>query len=159
MFTVPQMLTPAQELSTAVLVAAQAHLTQLDKGGVPYILHPIKVAHKLHTDDYQKMAIAILHDAVEDGGVTYQQLREMGFSERVIAGVKAMTRIPGQTQAEYEEQVLANDDAIDVKIEDIDHNSRMIRLKGIRDKDFARAVKYQKFYVRLQAARKERKMT
>lgn len=150
------MLTPEQELATALYIGSRAHLTQLDKGGVPYFLHPIKVAHKLHTNDYRKMSIAILHDAVEDGGVTYQELRELGFSERVIAGVKAMTRIPSQTQEEYEEQVLANDDAIDVKIEDIDHNSRMIRLKGLRQKDFDRTIKYQKFYVRLQDAKKAR---
>lgn len=85
------------------------------------------------------------------------------FEESFVIGdrIKAydFEPFPGQTQEEYEEQVLANDDAIDVKIEDIDHNSRMIHLKGIRDKDFARAVKYQKFYVRLQAARKERKMS
>lgn len=152
------MLTPAQELAHAYLIAAKAHLNQLDKGDRPYILHPIKVADKLHTDDFQKMAIGVLHDAVEDGDVTYQELYDLGFSERVINGVRAMTRIPGQSQEEYEEIVLANPDAVDVKIEDIDHNSRLTRLKGLRDKDFERSKKYVKFYVRLKAKQKENRL-
>ena len=138
------------------MIAAQAHVHQRDKGGVPYILHPIKVMQKLHTNDYQKQAIAVMHDVVEDGGITYHQLRMMGFSTRVIEGTRAMTKVPGQTQEEYELQVLANEDAIDIKMEDLDHNSRMMRLKGLREKDFSRVIKYQKFYARLKEAKEAR---
>lgn len=51
-----------EELALAISLAAQGHIYQRDKGGKPYILHPIKVMHYLKTTDMQLMAIAIMHD-------------------------------------------------------------------------------------------------
>jgi (p)ppGpp synthase/HD superfamily hydrolase len=38
-------------LSKAILLATNAHAGQFDKGGNPYILHPLTVMHKLKTSD------------------------------------------------------------------------------------------------------------
>lgn len=61
-------LTPNQQLALAISLAAEGHIDQVDKGGKPYILHPIKVMHYLKTEDMELMAIGIMHDHGEDCG-------------------------------------------------------------------------------------------
>lgn len=117
-----------------------------DKGGKPYILHCLAVMHKLRTEDEELMCIALGHDLIEDTDVTYQDLRDLGFSERVIHGIRCMTKVKGQTYDEYREQVKSNLDAVKVKKRDLSHNSDLRRLKGVTEKDILRAVKYMKFY-------------
>ena len=56
--------------------ADEAHLGQMRKSGEPYITHPIAVAG-LCTEwklDAQALAAALLHDAMEDCGVTKPEL-------------------------------------------------------------------------------------
>ncbi len=72
----------------AIEFAARAHRHQHRKGtGVPYIIHPLGVAHILI--DYgcpQDLVVAaILHDTVEDTRVTVEELRQK-FGSRV-AGI------------------------------------------------------------------------
>ena len=73
----------------------------------------------------------------------------MGFTERVILGIKAMTKVPGETLEEYMDRIKANPDAIRVKLSDLRHNSDIRRLKGITEKDVARIEKYHKMYMEL----------
>lgn len=121
-----------------------------DKGGVPYVLHCLKVMHYLKSDDEELQCIALGHDLVEDRkNITYALLREMGFSERVIAGIAAVTKVPGETHDEYMAKIMANPDAIRVKLADLRHNSDIRRLKGITAKDVARIEKYHKMYLTL----------
>jgi (p)ppGpp synthase/HD superfamily hydrolase len=88
-------------LAKMIHIATNAHDGQFDKGGVPYILHPLKVMHYLKTDDEELQCIALGHDVIEDTDVTYADLRDAGISERVIAGIAALTKLPGETLAEY----------------------------------------------------------
>jgi (p)ppGpp synthase/HD superfamily hydrolase len=121
-----------------------------DKGGVPYVLHCLKVMHYLKSDDEELMCIALGHDLVEDRkNITYAHLRELGFSERVIAGIAAVTKVPGETHEEYMAKIMANPDAVRVKLADLRHNSDIRRLKGITAKDVARIEKYHKMYLAL----------
>lgn len=138
-------------LDKMLVIATNAHAGQFDRGGNPYILHPLKVMHYLKTDDEELMCIALGHDVIEDTKVTYRDLRDAGISERVIAGIRALTKLPGQTYDEYKEGVFANVDAMRVKMADLRHNTDIRRLKGISEKDIERMVKYQKFYLELQA--------
>lgn len=121
-----------------------------DKGGVPYVLHCLKVMHYLKSDDEELQQIAIGHDLVEDRKhVTYKLLRDMGFSERVIDGIRCMTKVPGETEEEYLEKVTSNPDSIRVKLADLRHNSDIRRLKGVTEKDIRRLEKYHKMYLTL----------
>lgn len=133
-------------LAEMLLKATAAHFGQTDKGGQPYILHCLKVMHYLKTDDEELMCIALGHDLIEDTKTTYEDLHFSGFSERVIAGIRAMTKLPGQTYDEYKQQVFASEDAMRVKLCDLRHNSDIRRLKGLTQKDFDRMVKYHQFY-------------
>ena len=71
------------------------------------------------------------------------------MSERVIEGIRALTKIPGQTYDEYKQVVFSNRDAMVVKMADLRHNTDIRRLKGITEKDLARMAKYQMFYLEL----------
>ena len=133
----------------AIKIAAEGHLNQKDKGGNPYILHPLKVMHYLKTDDFQLMAIAALHDVVEDTDVMAADLVMMGFSTRVVCAVVLLTKTPNQTPEEYFQGIASNYDAIRVKLADLRHNSDVRRLKGLTDKDLLRVRKYHDMYLRL----------
>lgn len=136
-------------LARAIALAATKHVNQTDKRGEPYILHTLKVMYLLKSKDEELQAIAVLHDAVEDQGVTYAELREHGMTERVIEGIRAMTKQLGQTQEEYMAGLLANVDAARVKLADLRHNSDFRRLKGTTPKDEARLLKYSRMYYAL----------
>ena len=107
--------------------------------------------HKVGSVDEELMCIAVLHDVIEDSDVTYKDLVNAGMSVRVIAGVKALTKVPGQTYEEYKQEVFDNIDAMQVKQKDLRHNTDIRRLKGVTEKDITRMVKYQTFYVEIEA--------
>jgi len=138
-------------LGKMLVIATNAHAGQFDRGGNPYILHPLKVMHYLKTTDEELMCMALGHDVIEDTSVTYKDLREAGMSERVITGIHALTKQPGQTYDEYKEGVFANEDAMRVKLADLRHNTDIRRLKGVSEKDIARMAKYHQFFMEIKA--------
>jgi (p)ppGpp synthase/HD superfamily hydrolase len=136
-------------LNKMLVLATNSHANQFDKGGNPYILHPIAVMHLLGDADEETRCIALGHDIVEDCGVTYVQLRELGLTDRIITGIHALTKVPGETYDEYKAKVKANPDAVRVKIADLTHNTDIRRLKGVAPKDMARMERYFHFYMEL----------
>lgn len=139
-----------QMLNNAIAIAAKYHDGQFDKGGKPYILHVMKVMHYLKTDDEELNCIAVLHDIVEDTKCEYKDLRAAGMSERVIDGVKRLTKYKGQPPEEYLAGILASRDAMLVKSCDLRHNMDIRRLKGVSEKDSKRLDKYAKMYTVIQ---------
>jgi myo-inositol-1(or 4)-monophosphatase len=84
-------------LASAIAFAAQKHCCQIRKGsnrdglpGVPYIVHPMEVAAIVATmtQDRDVLAAAVLHDVMEDSGVTREEL-ESRFNAHVAALVCA----------------------------------------------------------------------
>jgi len=78
----------------AGLVAINAHEGQLRRTGEPYVTHPIAVAD-ITADlgmDEPTIAAALLHDAVEDTGVTTEWLAGE-FGEQVAAVVEGVTKL------------------------------------------------------------------
>lgn len=128
-------------LERAIAIAAQAHSGQVDKAGVPYILHPLRVLLRQQTLDAQ--IVAALHDVVEDSPWTLDQLRAEGFPPEIIAAVDAITRRPDE---EYEAFVLRagrNPLARPVKLADLDDNLDQTRIAQPTTKDKARLEKYR----------------
>ena len=138
-------------LDKMLVIVTNAHHGQFDKGGTPYILHPLKVMHYLKSDDEELQCMALGHDVVEDTKVTYKDLRDAGISERVIDGIRALTKVPGENLDEYKVRVFANRDAMLVKRADLRHNSDIRRLKGVTHKDLERMAKYHLFYLEIGA--------
>lgn len=139
-------------LGKVLVLATNAHAGQFDRGGNPYILHPMKVMHYLKTTDEELQCIALLHDVIEDTSTTWGDLMDIGCTDRIIHAVAALTKMPGQSYGEYKETVMANEDAMRVKMADLRHNTDIRRLKGVTEKDIERMAKYNRFYLELQAA-------
>lgn len=138
-------------LDAMLVLATNAHAGQFDKGGKPYILHPLRVMSFLKEDDEELQCIALGHDVIEDTKTTWKDLEDVGMSARVIAGIRALTKMPGQSYDEYKTAVFANKDAMKVKLCDLRHNTDVRRLKGVTEKDIDRMAKYHKFFLEIQA--------
>lgn len=138
-------------LGHALHLATNAHQGQFDKGGSPYILHPLRVMSFIKQDDEELQCIALLHDTIEDTQLTYFDLGEAGMTLRVIEGVMALTKQRGYSYDTYKAQVFANRDAMFVKMADLRHNTDIRRLKGITEKDTQRMAKYHQFYMEIKA--------
>ena len=137
-------------LSRMLSLAARAHEGQFDRGGVPYFMHVMQVMRNLKTDDEELKCIALGHDLLEDTNVTEEEILT-NTNYRVLMGIKALTKIEGESYEDYKDKVKSNWDAVLVKMADLTHNSDIRRLKGITQKDLNRVVEYQRFYKELEA--------
>jgi (p)ppGpp synthase/HD superfamily hydrolase len=133
-------------LASAIAFASDKHKDQFDKAGMPYILHPLTVMSFLDTDDLELMCIGVLHDVIEDCGVTFADLYAIGMSERVVFGVKGMTKVSGESISEQFARLVQNIDIIKTKLADLRHNMDPRRMKGVSPKDQARNDAYSKLY-------------
>ena len=136
-------------LSKMLVFAVNKHAGQFDKGGRPYILHCLTVMHKLRTEDEELQCIVLGHDLVEDCDVSWQDLIDLGMTDRIIAGIRCMTKIAGETYDQYKAKVKSNIDSRRVKKSDLGHNTDIRRLKGVTEKDIARMTRYHQFYKEL----------
>ena len=143
-----------RQLAVAISIAAGVHSDQFDQGGKPYILHPLHLMNQLLFDT-ELATIAVLHDVVEDSELTLNYFTHFGFNKRVIDALELLTHKESDSYEEYIEKIATNIDAIRVKRKDLEHNSCITRLKGIRVKDLERVTKYHKAFERLGAAKKE----
>lgn len=129
------------ELTKAYFFAQEAHLGQVDKGGNDYFLHPLAVSGKVKTSPLK--VIALLHDVMEDTNFTADDLKFAGFSKRTILGVTALSRKKGESYDDYLLRLSINQDAVIVKIADLEHNADLSRISAPTPKDFARTQKYR----------------
>ncbi|HUR22509.1 MAG TPA: HD domain-containing protein, partial [Acidimicrobiales bacterium] len=81
-------------LTRAYVVAAEAHDGQVRRSGDPYIVHPLAVATILAELglDASTLAAALLHDAVEDTGVSLADVTR-DFGPEVAAMVDGVTKL------------------------------------------------------------------
>ena len=133
-------------LEDALILAADKHRGQIDKGGFPYILHPLRVMHRLGLEaSAEERIVAVLHDVVEDSDVTLADLRRLGFSEPVVEAVDRLTKRP-EEEADYFAAIRragANPIARRVKIADLTDNLDLSRLPNPSEQDRARIGRYQ----------------
>ena len=128
-------------LEHALIVAARAHVGQVDKAGETYILHPIRVMQRLRGAD-ERMA-ALLHDVVEDTSVTLDDLRREGFNEAVVRAVDHLTRRDDEDYNAFVRRAATDAVARAVKHADLQDNMDLTRLGTITDKDRERLTKYE----------------
>ena len=103
----------------AMNVAYEAHHGQLDKGGVPYIFHPIHLAEEM--DDEISTCVALLHDTVEDTAVTLEELAAR-FPPEVVEAVDLLTHREGVAYFDYIRAIRRDPIAVKVKLADLRHN-------------------------------------
>ncbi len=127
-----------EQVRQAYRFADEAHLGQLRSNGDPYITHPIAVAAQCATWrlDAQALMAALLHDAMEDCGVTKVELIER-FGAPVAELVDGLTKLDRlhfntreESQAESFRKMLlamARDvRVILIKLADRSHNMRTL---------------------------------
>lgn len=130
------------KIEDAIAIALEAHRGQRDKGGQPYILHPLRLMLAAGSDD--ERVVAVLHDVVEDSRMTLADLKARGLSPVQAAGLEAVTRRDGES---YEDFVIrAGDDPVGraVKILDLRDNSDLSRIPNPSEKDLSRVDKYRR---------------
>lgn len=129
-------------LEKAIQIALSAHHGQVDRGGDPYILHPLRVMLGQKTETAK--ICAILHDVIEDTAVTLEDLRREGFREDIIDTVKTLTKLDGEDYEVYIQRVIQNKVACQVKLMDLKDNMDLSRLDVALEADFKRYKKYEK---------------
>ena len=130
-------------LERAIEIAVEAHKGQIDKGGSPYILHPLRVM--MSVDGESEKIVGVLHDVVEDSDWTFEDLLADGFSSEVIEALKSVTKISdNEGYDSFIQRAIRNPIGHKVKIADLRDNLDVTRISDITDKDVKRINKYKK---------------
>lgn len=126
----------------AMMIAYQAHKDQFDKGGMPYIFHPLHLAEQMDTE--YAVVTALLHDVIEDSPWSLEDLRAEGFPEPVLEALALLTHEENVPYLEYVQQLKGNALARKIKLADLMHNSDITRLPYLDEKSKQRLQKYQR---------------
>ena len=107
----------------AYLFAEECHEGQLRKSGEPYIAHPLETAlflAGLHLDSHTIVA-ALLHDVVEDCGVSLDEINRRFGPEvsKLVDGVTKLTRMDDKLQLSTEDDGSPMDDAEHLQAESL----------------------------------------
>lgn len=140
-------------LEHAMITAAGAHMGQTDKGGQPYILHPVRVM--LQCGSLEEKAVALLHDVLEDTALTAADLAGIGFPPEIVEAVVCLTKRRDEEYAAYIERVCKNRLASAVKLADLTDNMDLNRLPGLKQRDFQRLERYVRAKRRIEQAFEE----
>ena len=123
-------------------IAYDAHHGQVDKGGLPYIFHPMHLAEAM--EDEISCCAALLHDVVEDTDVTMEDLAKE-FPDEVIEVLKLLTHPKEVPYFDYVRNIKGNPIAVKIKLADIAHNSDQSRCPNLTREQLAYfQSKYQK---------------
>lgn len=126
----------------ALRIAQAAHAEQTDKGGQPYIGHPMAVAESM--DDELTTVVALLHDVLEDSPMTEEDLAGFGIPDRAIRALRLLNHDPKVPYLSYVKQLRTDTVAVAVKRADLRHNMDLSRLgHEPTEEDLRRLKKYQ----------------
>ena len=134
-----------QLLSKAINLAMQAHAGQVDKAGMPYIGHVMRVMQAGKTID--EKIVGVLHDVVEDTTWTFDALLAEGFPVHIVDALRYVTKLSDDEPYEsFINRVKTNPLVVAVKINDLTDNMDIRRLQTLTDADVQRLRKYLKAY-------------
>lgn len=131
-----------KNIEKALKIAYKAHENQFDKGGKPYINHPLHIAKKLKNED--EIITALLHDVIEDSPITIKDLKKLEFNDDILKALSLLTKNKDEDYFLYINKLKNNNLARKIKILDLEHNLDIKRLPIIKDKDLQRIEKYKK---------------
>lgn len=135
-------------LEDAIALAVEKHRGQVDKAGHPYILHPLRVMFRMATELEQ--IVGVLHDVIEDSELTFDDLRQMGYSEAVITPLDGVTRRPDETYDQFVARSKLHPISRRVKLADLEDNMDLRRsFKQLTEKDFDRLKRYRRAWEQL----------
>lgn len=114
-------------------LTCRLHTGQVDKAGRPYIEHLTRVMLRVQVagGDLTQQIASLLHDAIEDGKVSAEQLLWLGVPTDAIELVVTLTKRKGQRYEDYLAGVKCCPKALLVMLADLDDNSDPIRLSAL----------------------------
>jgi (p)ppGpp synthase/HD superfamily hydrolase len=133
-------------LEVAIRIAVTAHAGVMDKAGVPYILHPLRIMGGAKT--VKEKIVGVLHDTVEDTdewsllNVTLDYLRDEGFPEEIIEAVDSVTHRKDESYEDYIQRAKKNVIGRKIKILDLRDNSDIFRLHDVQEKHLRQMKRY-----------------
>ena len=141
-------------LADAIRIANECHDGQLDKAGLPYILHPLRVMERVRQKlqdlgrpyDEDLLIAAVLHDTVEDTPMTFERIG-WEFGPRVERIVRNVSRVVEPEKELYDtmiERIAKDPDSALVKDCDLDDNLSRIMQLPPAERDIARRYKKAK---------------
>ena len=131
-----------QLLGKAISIAVDSHSGQVNDKDQPYVLHPLRMMFKAVT--IEEKIIAVLHDVIEKTTIDLEYLRSVGFSDRIVLGIDALSRRPQENYDKYIDRVAENKLATKVKIIDLDDNINSLDLDKSQESKSNKFLKYQK---------------
>ena len=129
-------------LERAIKLAVKYHKGQYDKGGNPYIEHPLRVMEDV--ESIEEKVLAILHDVLEDCDVSKDQLIKAGIPEYLVEKLAILCKGKNEKYFDYIDRIKADRLTINVKLSDLKDNMNLKRLKEVTEKDINRIEKYKK---------------
>ena len=122
---------------------AQRHPVQYKDGKPKDPNHPIMVAAvacNWDKGDEDAFIVGCLHDSLEDGYATFDEL--LDFPENIRRAVGILTKQDGEFYAEYINRVIRSDDPLALKVKKADATVNLARCE--EDGDENRAEKYRR---------------
>lgn len=139
-------------IEKSLTIALKAHAGQQDKAGKSYVLHPLRIMAQMETE--YEMAVALLHDVIEDSAYTSDDLLQAGIPAEVVEAVQILSKVDGEDYDQFVIRVMRNPLATKVKIADIEDNINLLRLERVGEKDLERVAKYHSAWKTLQSVNK-----
>ncbi len=129
-------------------IAVEAHKGQLQKNGLPYVLHPLKLM--LSVESTTAKIVAVLHDVIEDSPWTLPQLKAEGFPQEILDALDCLTHQEHEDYNNYINRISTNKLAREVKLADLKDNMDITRITDdLNHKDFQRLIKYHNAWQQL----------
>lgn len=129
------------------------HGSDRDKTGYDYWTHPVRVMIRLgdDTNEVERHA-ALLHDTIEDTGITPVFLARKGYGPEVIHVVNLLSRQDHMTYNEYIESIARSDNdwAVRVKLADLYDNSAPSRVAALPESERGLTKRFDKSIARLE---------
>ncbi|MDP6877311.1 MAG: GTP pyrophosphokinase [Candidatus Marinimicrobia bacterium] len=132
-------------LNKAIIIAAKIHKGKKGRNQEPAILHPLRVMAMMK--DNRSKTVAVLHDVVESGKISIDELLEYGFDKKVCNAIDLLSRKKNQKYLKYIERLEGNKIAKTVKLADlIDNYLKRKQYKKPSKVDLRKIKKYKKAY-------------
>jgi len=130
----------ATKLLQVLELAKKEHVGQFRADGTPYIIHPIRTAliliEELNIKDPDLLAAALLHDVVEDGSVSFEEIKNQ-FGSETARLVEGLTRSKPRNETEKEKE--KNKLKYIEKIANSDEKIRLVKLCDVLDNNRSHA--------------------
>lgn len=119
----------SDKVKKAMHIACKAHMNQKDKGGYPYIHHPLHLAEQMETEE--EVIVALLHDVKEDHDevISWEEI-EKEFGSKVKEALILLTHSVDVPYMDYVKELSKNPIARKVKMADLLHNMDSTRTDG-----------------------------